>query len=128
MGVYSKNPSKDMFVETHGSDLFVNMLMVLHQEKVDAFADKMDTMMNDYYAIADASEQKKVEDRCKIVLNEIKEKKDEKWDQLVASFGNLGVDTEEFAERARAALAEEMLAEFKQKVKDRFPAVVVPGA
>ena len=28
--IYNKNPSKDLFVETHGSDLFVNMLVVLH--------------------------------------------------------------------------------------------------
>ena len=28
--IYNKNPSKDLFVETHGSDLFVNMLVVLN--------------------------------------------------------------------------------------------------
>ena len=49
--VYTKNPSKDMFVEAHGSDLFVNMLIVLHQEKVETFQEKMDTMMAEYYAM-----------------------------------------------------------------------------
>lgn len=54
--VYTKNPSKDMFVEAHGSDLFVNMLIVLHQEKVETFQEKMDTMMEEYYAMVDANE------------------------------------------------------------------------
>lgn len=32
--IYAKNPPKEMFVESFGSDLFVNMLVVLHQDKV----------------------------------------------------------------------------------------------
>ena len=40
--IYNNNPSKDLFVETHGSDLFVNMLVVLNQEKVQAFMDNME--------------------------------------------------------------------------------------
>lgn len=35
--VYTKNPSRDMFVESQGSELFTNMLIVLKTEKVDAF-------------------------------------------------------------------------------------------
>ena len=38
--IYASNPPKEMFVESFGSDLFVNMLVVLHQDKVDQFTAK----------------------------------------------------------------------------------------
>ena len=67
--IYAKNPPKEMFVESFGSDLFVNMLVVLHQDKVQAFTDKMDDMMNDYYELVDGNEQRKIEDKSKLMLN-----------------------------------------------------------
>ena len=90
--IYNKNPSKDLFVETHGSDLFVNMLVVLHQEKVQGFMEKMDEMMSDYYAFVDANEVKKFEDRARIEYTQLKEQhaqsKSAKWDELLAECGD----------------------------------------
>lgn len=62
------------------------------------------------------------------MLGELREKKDEKWEQLVASYGSNGTDTEEFETQARAMLAEELNAELAERQKARFPAVIVPGA
>ena len=64
--IYNNNPSKDLFVETHGSDLFVNMLVVLNQEKVQAFMDNMESMMTDYYNFMDNNDMKKIEDKARI--------------------------------------------------------------
>lgn len=38
-----------MFVEALGSELFVNLLVVLHADKVETFQSKMDGVMRDYY-------------------------------------------------------------------------------
>ena len=51
--IYNKNPNKDLFVESHGSDLFVNMLVVLNQEKAQGFIDNMGELMNEYYNFMD---------------------------------------------------------------------------
>ena len=32
--VYAQNPSRDIFVESFSSDLFVNMLIVVHNDKL----------------------------------------------------------------------------------------------
>ena len=64
--IYNKNPSKDLFVETHGSDLFVNMLVVLHQDKVQGFMDNMESLMTEYYNYMDNNEMKKIDDKARI--------------------------------------------------------------
>ena len=51
--IYNKNPNKDLFVESHGSDLFVNMLVVLNQEKAQGFIENMGELMSEYYSFMD---------------------------------------------------------------------------
>ena len=51
--IYNKNPNKDLFVESHGSDLFVNMLVVLNQEKAQGFIENMGELMTEYYSFMD---------------------------------------------------------------------------
>ena len=114
--IYAQNPSREMFVESFGSDLFVNMLVVLHQDKVQQFTDKMEDLMTEYYAHVDGNEQRKIDERAKMTLHEMREKADEKWDEFVERVGRTeGEEEEQFDERARAALSQEMLAALEEK-------------
>ena len=124
--IYNKNPSKDLFVETHGSDLFVNMLVVLHQDRVQGFMEKMDEMMNDYYAFVDANEVKKFEDRARIEYTQLKEQQGQKWDELLAECGDQA--DPDFEKKAKEFLTRSLKMELEQKQKERFPYVIVPGA
>ena len=67
--IYNKNPNKDLFVESHGSDLFVNMLVVLNQEKAQGFIENMGELMTEYYNFMDQNEMRKIEDKAKISFN-----------------------------------------------------------
>ena len=67
--IYNKNPNKDLFVESHGSDLFVNMLVVLNQEKAQGFIENMGELMSEYYSFMDQNEMRKIEDKAKISFN-----------------------------------------------------------
>ena len=67
--IYNKNPNKDLFVESHGSDLFVNMLVVLNQEKAQGFIENMGELMTEYYSFMDQNEMRKIEDKAKISFN-----------------------------------------------------------
>ena len=115
--IYNKNPSKDLFVETHGSDLFVNMLVVLHQERVQGFMEKMDEMMNEYYAFVDANEVKKFEDRARIEYTQLKEQhaqsNNTKWDELVAECGDHA--DPDFEKKAKEFLTRSLKMELEQK-------------
>ena len=111
--IYNKNPSKDLFVETHGSDLFVNMLVVLHQDRVQGFMEKMDEMMNDYYAFVDANEVKKFEDRARIEYTQLKEQQGEKWDELLAECGDQA--DPDFEKKAKEFLTRSLKMELEQK-------------
>ena len=85
--------------------------------------------MTEYYEYVDGAELRKIDDKAKLVLHELKEKKDEKWEDLVKGVGAPAGDSDpQFDERARAALSEEMMAALKAKKQARFPYVVVPGA
>ena len=72
--------------------------------------------MTDYYAFVDGSEQRKIDEKAKLTLHEMREKADEKWDELVERVGRTeGEEEQQFEERARAALSEEMLAALEAK-------------
>lgn len=66
--IYMSNPQKDMFVEAHGSDLFVNMLVVIHNDKVQQFQDKIEELMPEYYEWLDGNEKRKIEDKARMTL------------------------------------------------------------
>ena len=60
--IYKKGVSADIFVEAHDSEMFANLLIVLNQEKVDAFREQMPSLLENYYKLVDEQEHKKMKD------------------------------------------------------------------
>lgn len=67
--IYNKGVPAEIFVESHQSEMFSNLLIVLNNEKVDAFANNMAEIMDNYYKAVDEQERKKVRDQA---LNKFK--------------------------------------------------------
>lgn len=54
--IYKDNRvSPDIFVESKNSELFTNLMIVIHQDKFNAFQDNMPTFMENYYSVMDAA-------------------------------------------------------------------------
>lgn len=62
--IYNKNVPAEIFVESHQSEMFANLLIVLNNEKVDAFANNMTDLMDNYYRAVDEQERKKTRDQA----------------------------------------------------------------
>jgi hypothetical protein len=88
--IYAQNAPKDWFVEGVGSEMFTNLLVVVHKLKVATFPAETSQMMKDHYDAQDAMEDKRVPDQVKQKLNELKEKQEE-LDKFVAAAGLSGV-------------------------------------
>ena len=92
------------------------MLIVLHNDKVEQFTAKMPDMMAEYYDYIDKAELRKIDEKAAVMLKELRDKKDEKWDDLCNGIGApKGNDDQVFEEKAKAALSEEPIGELKQK-------------
>ncbi len=59
--------------EGFASQQFTNLLCVVHRNKVEAFLAETGTLMNDFYAVLDASETKRRPDLAKSALAEMRE-------------------------------------------------------
>ena len=79
--------------------------------------EKMDEMMNDYYAFVDANEVKKFEDRARIEYTQLKEQhaqsNNTKWDELVAECGDPA--DPDFEKKAKEFLTRSLKMELEQK-------------
>lgn len=52
--IYAQNAPKDWFVEGMGSEMFTNLLVVVHKLKVAHFPAEASAMMKEYYEAHDA--------------------------------------------------------------------------
>ena len=55
----------ECFVETHHSEMFVNILLVIQNDKVAAFRESMLTLMDRYYEGVDLAEMKRIREFAK---------------------------------------------------------------
>jgi hypothetical protein len=69
--IYNKQVSAECFVEAHHSEMFVNMLLVVQNEKVAAFRDSMITLMVRYYEGVDNADIKRIREAAKNKFNDI---------------------------------------------------------
>lgn len=69
--VYTKAVSADVFVETHNSEMFRNVLLVISDDKLSSFKDGMEAMMTRYYENMDAAESRRIRDKAKQKFSEI---------------------------------------------------------
>jgi len=127
--LYNLPIPEEIFVEKFGSDMFSNLLVVVPKTKIDVFKTECLTLMEDYYALVDAQEDKRVPDLAKLRLTELKEKHHgtEEWIKLIDLVGVLE-DSEEFETRAREVLRHEITNKHKAKRAKRMPVGIVPGA
>ena len=88
----------------------------------------MTDMMDEYYEKQDSNDLRKIDEKVKQLFNEHKDKKTDKWEDLVKNIGGGSAEGEQFEEAAKTALSEELLAEQSAMKAARFPSVIVPGA
>jgi len=69
--IYTKNVPAETFVESHQSEMFQNLFLIVNQEKADAFAATLPTLMEKYYEATDAIEKRRVRDQAKQKFNDI---------------------------------------------------------
>ena len=59
--------TRDVFVK---SEMFCNLLVILSNDRVDAFKEEMPKMLEEYYVAADGQEERKLKDNALHVLEE----------------------------------------------------------
>ena len=62
---------EDTWVESYGSEMFSNLLMVVHREKYDQVVEALPNLMDKYYEAIDNMEAKRVREAAKNKFNEI---------------------------------------------------------
>ena len=72
--IYNKKLPKQVFVESQGSSMFVNMIVVVHRDKIGTFKTEVERMMGEHYDTIDASELKRIPDLAKFKFHELEEK------------------------------------------------------
>ena len=72
--IYNKKLPKDVFVESRGSSMFVNLIVVVHKDKIVVFKNEIERLMNEHYETIDASELKRIPDHAKFRFHELQEK------------------------------------------------------
>lgn len=127
--IYSQNNvTKDWFVEGMGSEMFTNLLVVVHKLKEATFPAETTQMMKEYYDAQDATEDKRVPDQVKQKLAELKEKQEE-LDKFVAAAGLIDcVGKDDFEEKAKEYIEKGIKAELAKKRKHRLTEIIAPDA
>ena len=69
--IYTKNVPADTFVETHNSEMFSNLFLIINQDKIAQITEALPTMMEKYYEGTDAIEMRRVRDLAKQKFNDI---------------------------------------------------------
>ena len=69
--IYTKQVPAECFVETHHSEMFVNLLVVVQNDKVGAFRESLLTLMDRYYENVDNIEMKRIREIAKQKFNDI---------------------------------------------------------
>ena len=132
--------TRDVFVK---SEMFCNLLVILSNDRVDAFKEEMPKMLEEYYVAADGQEERKLKDNALHVLEErlanmekrnkeeeAKAEIQEETDGL--TFGNWtfksGTKSADIPDHVVEALDSDNWQALKKKQKNRIPAGVVPDA
>lgn len=89
--------TKDMFIESLGSEMFVNILVVLSKVKAPTFNEELLTLMEEYYEAVNAQEDKRHPDIARIRYNELmeNEKDSEAWTKFLEVSNLTGKDEAE---------------------------------
>lgn len=69
--IYNKNVPAEVFVESHNSEMFSNVLVVISDEKVTGFKDGLQEMMTRFYENADNVEIRRIREQAKNKFNGI---------------------------------------------------------
>ena len=69
--IYNKNVPAETFVESHSSEMFANLLFVIHQDKFNPFMEQANELMNKYYETMDRVEERRILDKAKKVFGDI---------------------------------------------------------
>lgn len=126
--IYSQNAPKDWFVESLGSEMFTNLLVVVHKSKEVTFPQESTLMMREYYDAQDALEDKRVPDQAKIRLADLKEKQEE-FDKFVQEAKLVdSVNSESFDEKAKQHIEVIIKKELEVKRRHRLTEAIAPEA
>jgi hypothetical protein len=124
----STNTVKEWFVESVGSEMFANVLVVMPKLKAATFQSEQQQMMKDYFDATDAQEDKRLPEMAKLRLAEIKDKGRDEWVKFLTAACLADCPEEELDEKAKEFVLKGMQAEVKDKRKKRLYNVIAPDA
>lgn len=63
--IYQNKVPAELFVETHNSEIFANLFLIVNDDKIAQVNESLPTMMEKYYEATDAIEMRRVRDLAK---------------------------------------------------------------
>lgn len=72
--IYKRNPPIDGMIKPGESEMFTNLLIVINNEKYEAFVGQLPELMQTHYETVDTAEKKRIREGSKQKWNEIVQK------------------------------------------------------